>query len=168
MAPSSAFGTASQGSSRGSNLPSGAIADLGEHQPCCCWHARSPPACTTSSSGLLHSGLQISGHPSFSRACPAKATANQPATLCLCLTSPNPCVLQISGCRSLSRNDPDKVNVNQPAIFCSNPSTLAVLQISDHLSFSREDPDEVKVKEIGEILSVGDPGRHRACCSAVL
>ena len=33
-------------------------------------------------------------------------------------------------------------------------------QISDHLSFSRDDPDEVKVTEIGEILSVGDPGGH--------
>lgn len=32
-------------------------------------------------------------------------------------------------------------------------------QISDHLSFSREDPDDVKVKEIGDILSIGDPGR---------
>ncbi|EFN56958.1 hypothetical protein CHLNCDRAFT_143529 [Chlorella variabilis] len=30
-------------------------------------------------------------------------------------------------------------------------------QISDHLSFSREDPDDVKVKEIGDILSIGDP-----------
>ncbi|PRW33884.1 S1 RNA binding domain-containing isoform B [Chlorella sorokiniana] len=30
-------------------------------------------------------------------------------------------------------------------------------QISDHVSFSRDDPDEMKVKEIGEILSVGDP-----------
>ncbi|KAL4425307.1 hypothetical protein ABPG75_009323 [Micractinium tetrahymenae] len=30
-------------------------------------------------------------------------------------------------------------------------------QISDHLSFAREDPDDAKVREIGEILSVGDP-----------
>ncbi|KAL4418798.1 hypothetical protein ABPG77_010207 [Micractinium sp. CCAP 211/92] len=30
-------------------------------------------------------------------------------------------------------------------------------QISDHLSFAREDSDEIKVREIGEILSVGDP-----------
>jgi hypothetical protein len=42
-------------------------------------------------------------------------------------------------------------------------------QISDHLSFSREDPDDVKVKEIGEILSVGDRGEdNRQGMSVVL
>ena len=42
----------------------------------------------------------------------------------------------------------------------------SLVQISDHVSFSRDDPDEVKVKEIGEILSVGDPG-ERLCAGQV-
>lgn len=41
--------------------------------------------------------------------------------------------------------------------FPADPNCQPV-QISDHLSFAREDSDETKVKEIGEILSVGDPG----------
>jgi hypothetical protein len=62
-------------------------------------------------------------------------------------------------------------SIARPPLASALRAAAAAAQISDHLSFSREDPDDVKVKEISEILSVGDPGgpccwrcRQRCCC----